>query len=171
MDPETCIHELRPDVNEIIIVGTFELIQPLFILDLSVKFEEWKSIFDPDYSLDYEEFYKPFLLHFIADISKPIRRTDNELEYVPAQMFTEFIRTINFRSYYLHYGQNGKEADVFLNRIMFRSSLKDGGLNIVLFRGPDISATQEGGKDQPWLLYKGDKAYEVTKISVDSKEK
>jgi len=170
MDPETCIHELRPDVNEIIIVGTFKLIQPLFILDLSVKFEEWKSIFDPDYSLDYEEFYKPFLLHFIADISKPIRRTDNELEYVPAQIFTEFIKTINFRSDYLHYDQNGKEADVFLNGIMFRSSLKEGGLNIVLFRGPDISATRRGDRNQPWLLYKGYKGYRVAKISIDSNE-
>lgn len=171
MDPETCIHELRPDVNEIIIVGRFEVIQPLFILDLSIKFEKPKSIFDPDYSFYYEEVIKPFLLHFIGDISKPIRRTDNELEYVPAQIFTEFIKTINFRSHYLHYDQNGKKADVFLNGIMFRSSLKEKGLNIVLFRGPDISATRRGNKNQPWLLYKGNKVYEVTKIFVDSKKK
>ena len=171
MDPETCIHELRPDVNEIIIVGKFEVIQPLFILDLSIKFEGRKSIFDPDYSFYYEELFKPFLLHFIGDISKPIRRTDNELEYVPAQIFTEFIKTINFRSHYLHYDQNGKEADVFLNGIMFRSSLKEEGLNIVLFRGPNISATRREDRNQPWLLYKGNKVYEVKKISVDSKEK
>jgi len=155
LDPETCIHELRPDVNEIIIVGTFELIQPLFVLDLSEKFNKWKSIFDPGYSRYYEEFYKPFLRHFIGDISKPIRRTDNELEYVPAQIFTEFIKKINFRRQYLNLDENGKPTDVFLDGIMFRSSLKEGGINIVFFRGPDISAAGREDKNQPWLLYKG----------------
>src|SRR5262249_49317433 len=86
MEPETAIHEVRPELNENVIVGEFEVLKKLFILDLTEEVESPRSIFDPDYSFHYEEFFKPFLAHFGKEISKHVRRTDNEIEYVPTQV-------------------------------------------------------------------------------------
>jgi hypothetical protein len=52
-----------------------------------------------------------------VDLSKPLRRYDSELEYIPTQFICEFIRNIS-------------DAD----GIMFNSSLHVGGKNIVLFK-------------------------------------
>lgn len=51
-----------------------------------------------------------------SDLSKPIRRYDSDLEYIPTQFICEYIRYIT--------GADG---------ILFDSSLHEGGCNIVLF--------------------------------------
>jgi len=168
LDPETCIHEVRPDVGQNVVVGEFEIIKNLIVLDLSTEIESRKSIFDPDYVFSYEEYFKPFLLHFVTDISKPIRKIDNEIEYVPTQVFTEFIKTINFRDHYFYPDERGEKTDVLLNGILFKSSIKRGGTNLVLFGGPDISSDSRETQSNHWLLFKGKKTYQVTEIEVSS---
>lgn len=168
MDPETCIHELRPDRGENVVVGEFEVIQTLFVLDLSQEIESRKSIFDPEYVFSYEEYFKPFLVHFVNDISKPIRKTDNEIEYVPTQVFTEFLKTVNFKDRFLYPDEKGEESDVMLNGILFKSSIKRGGKNLVLFRGPDISTGSRKTQSNHWLLFKGKNTYQVNRVDVSS---
>lgn len=168
MTPEVCIHEVRPSVAENVIVAEFEVVQRLFVLNLATAFEARKSIFDPEYSFSYEEYFKPFLEHFVGDISKPIRKTDNEIEYVPTQVFTEFIKAVNFKTYYYLPDSNGNEGDVFIDGILFKSSVMKDGINLVLFRGPEISTTNSANSKDAWLLYKGNKIRQVTEIIVNS---
>lgn len=168
MEPETCIHEVRPDVGENVVVGEFEVTQNLFVLDLSEEIESRKSIFDPDFAFTYEEYFKPFLIHFVNDISKPIRKTDNEIEYVPTQVFTEFIRTRNFKDQYFYPNEKGEESDIYLNGILFKSSIKRSGKNLVLFRGPDISTGRRKTQSNHWLLFKGKQTYRVNGVEVSS---
>ncbi len=168
MDPETCIHEIRPGVDENVVVGEFEIIKNLIVLDLSTEIESRKSIFDPDYVFSYEEYFKPFLLHFVADISKPIRKTDNEIEYAPTQVFTEFLKTVNFKDHFLYPDEKGEESDVMLNGILFKSSIKRGGKNLALFRGSDISTGSRKTQSNHWLLFKGKKTYQVNGVDVSS---
>ena len=168
MEPETCIHEVRPDIGENVVVGEFEIIQNLFVLDLSTEIESRKSIFDPDYVFSYEEYFKPFLVHFVTDISKPIRKTDNEIEYVPTHVFTEFLKTVNFKDHFFYPDEKGEKADILLNGILFKSSIKRGGKNLVLFRGPDISTRSRETQSNHWLLFKGKKKYHVKGIEVSS---
>ncbi|MFC1837195.1 HEPN-associated N-terminal domain-containing protein, partial [Thermodesulfobacteriota bacterium] len=134
MSPKVCIHEVRPDIAEHIEIAEFEVVKELLILNLAIEFEAPKSIFNIDYNFSYEEHFKPVLEHFSRDISKPIRKSDNEIEYIPTQVFTEFIKTINFKDHYYWPDNNGKERDVFVDGIQFHSSIMNGGLNIVLFR-------------------------------------
>lgn len=170
-DPDTCIHEVRPSVSESVVVGEFEVLKNLFVLDLSAKIGERLGIFDPDYLFNYEERYKPFLRHFISDIAKPIRSSDQDIEYAPTQVFTEFVRSTNFKEKWYFPGEDNEPADVYLQGLMFKSSLKDKGINVVLFNGPDIS-TENPEKDQSaWLLYKGKEEYGVRKIMVESEPK
>ena len=56
------------------------------------------------------------------DLSKPMRRYDSELEYIPTQFICEFIRVIT--------GADG---------IQFNSSLDQDGVNVVLFNPKDIN--------------------------------
>lgn len=168
MDSETCIHEIRPDVSEKIVVGVFEAVRNLFVLDLSLKDEPRKSIFNPEYSFWYEVYTKPFLSHFVSEVSKPLRKYDNKIEYVPTQVFTEFIKSINFKEKYFYPDENGNSGDVYLNGIIFKSSVKKNGKNIVLFRGPDISTDDPKDKGDHWLFYKGQRIHEVKGVLVDS---
>ena len=135
---------------------------------MAIEFEARRSIFDPEYSFSYEEYFKPFLEHFVGDISKPIRKTDNEIGYVPTQVFTEFIKSINFRKYYYWSDGNGKESNIFINGVQFKSSIMKDGMNLVLFRGPEISTTDSAGSNDAWLFYKGNRTYQVTEIRVNS---
>lgn len=168
MDPDTCIHEVRPDVGENVVVGEFRTTRNLIVLDLSQEIEPPRSIFDPQYEFSYEEYSKPFLVHFVNDISKPIRKTDNEIEYVPTQVFTEFSKTVNLKDHFLYLDEKGEESDVMLNGILFKSSIKKGGKNLVLFRGPDISTGSRKTRINHWLLFKGKKTYQVNGVDVSS---
>ncbi len=168
LTPEVCIHEVRPSVAENVIVAEFEVIQELFVLNLATAFEARRSIFDPEYSFSYDEYFKPFLEHFVGDISKPIRKTDNEIEYVPTQVLTEFIKAINFKTHYYLPDSNGNGSDIFIDGVLFKSSVMKDGINLVLFRGPEISTTDSANSKGAWLFYKGKKTHQVTGIRVNS---
>ncbi len=169
-DSSTCIHEIRPSVGEIVMVAEFEVIRELTILTFPQNIGLSRSKYDPDYVYSYDEFFLPFLEHFISDISRPIRDTDSDVEYVPGQVFTEFIKTFNFDWAFTNAGSDKSENDpVFLNGLSFPSSLKIGGQNIVLFRGPDISTEDIRNKGDAWLLYKGSTEGEITDVAVSSK--
>ncbi len=167
MDSDTCIHEVRPSVGEKIVIAEFEVIKDLSILLLSNNIERAMSKYNPDYEYSYEEFFKPFLRHFITDISRPIRDTDSDVEYVPTQVFTEFIKSFDFDMTFSKYGSDNNEDDpVILDGLLFPSSLKTGGQNIVLFRGPNISTEDTLNKGDAWLLYKGCTEIEIIEVAV-----
>lgn len=168
LSPDVCIHEVGPRVAESVNVAEFEVVRPLIILNLTKEIESRKSIFDAEYSFFYEEYFKPFLEHFVNDISRPIRKSDNEIEYVPTQVFTEFINTTNFKAHYYLSDSSGNKSDVFIDGILFKSSIMKDGLNLVLFRGPEISATDKKSPGDAWLLYKRKKVYQVTEIAIKS---
>lgn len=64
-----------------------------------------------------------------ADLSKPQRRYDTEIEYVPTQLICEYCK---------HNGADG---------VMFRSSLDQSGTNIVLFNKDDAKCTKVDVKE------------------------
>jgi hypothetical protein len=167
-DADTCIYEVKPSTSETVVVGKFKVSKNLLVLDLSSEIEDSLSIFNPNYSFDYEVRYKPFLRHFISDIAKPIRASDQHIEYTPTQVFTEFIRSINFKNYWYHSGEDGKPADVYLNGVKFKSSLNEDGVNVVLFRGPEISICPKSTKSSAWLKFMSKKEYIVKKIKIKS---
>lgn len=171
LDSQVCIHEVRPSMAEKVIVGEFEVIKKIFVLDLTTEIEARRSIFDHEYDFTYEEFFKPFLRHFTQDISKPIRKSDENIEYIPTQVFSEFVKTNNFKKHYSFPDEEGNERDMFVNGIKFRSSILKEGTNIVLFRGSDVSTCDIENPSDAWLLYndKGKKNYQVTDIKVNSK--
>lgn len=169
LSPDVCIHEVGPRVADNVNVAEFEVNRPLIVLNLTIEVESRRSIFDAEYSFSYEEYFKPFLEHFVNDISRPIRKSDNEIEYVPTQVFTEFIKSTNFRAHYYLPDSSGNEGDVFIDGILFKSSIMKDGVNLVLFNGPEISTISKNNPNDAWLLYKRKKIYQVTEIAIRSK--
>lgn len=167
----TCINELRPTVGEKIAVAEFEVLKELNLLDLSLRdfFLEGKtkSIFDEDYVFTWEEYHKPFLRHFVSEISKPVRPSNADIEHTPTQVFTEFIRMREFQERLFLRGEEQEVESFRVQGIIFRSSLKKEGTNIVLFKGPDISTEKHEENPEALLFYKGYSIYKVTDIELN----
>ena len=96
----------------------------------------------------------------------------SDIDYIPSQIFAEFIKVYEFKEWdsSLPFNRNDYSPTIYkISGIKFRSSLRKGGVNIVLFRGPNIS-TEDADDKSAWLLYKGYKTYAISEINTLYKE-
>lgn len=101
-------------------IATFKTLKKIKVLDLS-KLPEVPSLFDPQNRHLRSSII--FLRGFVLELSKPISKDGAEhIEYVPTQIFTEYIRHI----------YKAQEGDS-LNGINYLSSKGTGGISCVLF--------------------------------------
>lgn len=127
-DINTTFYETRVSYLDIVSVGIFQLKEKeeLKIVD----FTQWQSPFNAfsDDSVNMIDFVKGKLLRqrISKDLSKPMRRFDSEMEYLPTQFICEFVRYI--------IGATG---------IQFNSSLHKDGINIVLFEPENVQCVEE----------------------------
>lgn len=115
---ETVVYEVRASYLDELSIGVFE---PKDSGIKIVDFSERDLLFQPDM---VNHVIKSQLLRDLVslDLSKPMRRYDSELEYIPTQFICEFIK--------VYTGANG---------IRFNSSLHKGGKNLVIFDENEIS--------------------------------
>lgn len=115
-NPETVLYEVRASYLDELSVGTFQLkegINPVKLVD----FTEVTPLFQPNTNSINKTIKGKLLRQRISrDLSKPMRRYDSELEYIPTQFICEFIKVFT--------GAYG---------IRFSSSLHIEGNNIVMF--------------------------------------
>jgi hypothetical protein len=114
-DIDTCLAEIKPDVGSEVWLGCFYPRKRINVLDLTKEISiEIHSVFDQAY--DPNDYYaEEFLKGFVQDIVKPIDLKESLIEYIPTQVFAEYIR------------DNGFEG------IKYNSSQNNGGANYVLF--------------------------------------
>ena len=118
LDDNTPIQEIRNYAPDVVIdLGEFELKRELVVVDL-FKIPKYLSFWMPQYFREYK-----FLKRFHLEITKPIDKNPS-IEYVPTQIFTEYIRFMN---------------NYHIDGIIYRSSLT-GGRNVVLFYDNESSA-------------------------------
>lgn len=112
---DTILYEIRAAYLDEVSIGTFKVKANIGKAVLIADFTESTTIFHPSKIGDK---IKATLLKqkISADLSKPMRRYDSELEYIPTQFICEFIK--------IYTGVNG---------IKFRSSLHVAGNNFVIF--------------------------------------
>ena len=157
LDIDTCIKEVRPSVGQRVAIAEFEVLNKLKVLNLAASELEEKqlSIFDEKYYFGFEEYIKPFLSYFAKDIAKPVNPNDAAIDYVPTQIFTEFVRMRKFKQPNYFESINEDLSNYKVNGILFKSRLKQGGVNVVLSKGPTISTGQHKKDNKAWLLYRG----------------
>lgn len=113
-EEETCYYEVRALYLDRLSIGTFNVTKELKILDFTKKMSLYvANTMSSNLATEISKF--KLIQRISADLSKPLRRFDTELEYVPTQLICEFCKL--------------NEID----GIRFYSSLHTGGVNIVLF--------------------------------------
>lgn len=118
-DPDTCVAEIRLPVGAIAVVGKFEFIRPIRVLDLTVFDEsaEAVSMFHPNF--DEIIVKRAFLSDFHSEIRKPVLPRDEDIDYVPTQTVAEYL---------------ANKFEPSLDGLIFSSVQTDGkGRNIVIF--------------------------------------
>lgn len=119
MEEDTCIAEARAPVGSYVVLGRFEVIRPVRLLDFDALTKVYVegSHFDPEYHTRRSR--AAFLGRLVHDISRPVMPRDEEFEYLPTQAVSEFLAA---------------RTKPRLDGIVFHSSQTGGeGRNLVLF--------------------------------------
>ncbi|MGO7347827.1 RES domain-containing protein [Rhizobium ruizarguesonis] len=118
-EPETCIAEIRAPVGSHVVLGRFEIIREVRLLDLNKLTEVYTdvSIFDPRFQRMAGR--ASFFRRLVGEISRPIMPRDEEAEYLVTQAVSEFLAS---------------SVKPQLDGIIFNSAQTDHeGRNVVLF--------------------------------------
>ena len=129
MDQSTCVSEVRAPVGSRVVIGKFELLRSIRLLDLDALANVYVkgSLFDPNHSVQTNRV--AFLKRLVAEVSRPIMPWDEALEYLPTQAVAEYL---------------ANKSSPRLDGIMFRSSQTDGdGRNLVLFNHARLVQSDE----------------------------
>ena len=111
---ETTYYEVRALYLDKLAIGSFKITKDLNILDFTSALSLYYAYNNSTISLS-EVIAKQKMLQLISsDLSKPLRRYDSELEYVPTQLICEYCKISG------------------IDGICFNSSLHNGGVNVVL---------------------------------------
>lgn len=122
--PETTYYEVRAVYLDKLCVGTFEILQDLKIVDFIHNISLYNCFID-DITPFKETIIKKKVIEAISsDLSKPLRRYDSELEYVPTQLICEYCKQV-----------------VCADGITFESSLHKNAQNYVLFDEGSVKCT------------------------------
>jgi hypothetical protein len=131
LDRDTCVAELRTPVGGSAIVGRFEILRPLRLLDLTrlEGVRERLSYFDPRYSERMA--YAAFMSGFHTEVRRAVIPGQETLEYLPTQVIAEYL--------WAH-------VDPPVDGLIFGSSqITASSSNIVLF---PHAATVEGAEEE-----------------------
>lgn len=136
---KTTYFEVRAVYLDKLSVGAFRIERELELVDFIYDVNLFLAYNDDTTSLKEIVIKKKIIDAISEDLSKPLRRYDSELEYVPTQLICEYCKRI--------VGADG---------ISFESSLHKGGRNYVLF------------DDRSAKCIRVD-SHEITKIDIDRK--
>ncbi len=113
----TSLYEVRAALFDFVTVGDFRLKDDLKILNLREPIDDPISWAEQEAIHDYL-IYIPFIKTLQKELSLPIRRLDKEIDYLPTQYLSEFIKSIDY------------------DGVEFQSSLYSEGYNLAIFN-PD----------------------------------
>jgi hypothetical protein len=121
LDANTCVAEIRAPVGGSVVIGKFEIIRSLRLLDLEAFrhiFVQRASFFDPDFRGLRDK--ACFLGRLVSIMSRPVMPSDEDFQYLPTQAVAEYL---------------SEKIEPRLDGLIFPSSQRDGaGENVVLFR-------------------------------------
>ena len=122
-DVDTTLHEVRAGAFDFVSVGKFQLKQDITIVDLKAITQISPFIEE----LDFIEHAvnKQYLEKLNYEMSRPLRRSDSTLDYVPTQYIVDFIKSFE------HNGEPEYDG------IEYNSTTNPGGFNLAVFN-PDL---------------------------------
>lgn len=115
---DTTLYESRSTFLDYVSVGEFKLKENIKVITLRTTYQV--SPFVDDFSLEKYIKNKPFIDVLEHDLAKPLRRNDNELDYLPTQYLCKYIKSL---------GYDGVE---------YGSAMHQEGINIVIFNDSKV---------------------------------
>ena len=112
-DIKTTFYESRATTHDKVFVGHFKSNVELNVINLDKNYDPIP--FAEAQELEEYLIYAPFIKRLELELSKPKLRGDNDLDYLPTQYLSEFIKSIGF---------DGLE---------FKSTLHKNGINLAIF--------------------------------------
>jgi hypothetical protein len=90
---DTCLSEIRAPVGSSVVVGRFEIIRPVRLLDMDALAQVYirGSHFDPQFSVLRGR--AAFLSNLVQTISRPVMPNDETFDYLPTQAIAEYLAT------------------------------------------------------------------------------
>lgn len=131
----TCVNEVRPIVGGQVVLGKFDLLRPVRLLNLGALSKVFvdASHFDPDYEVIRGR--ASFIRSLVDEISRPVMPQEAEREYLPTQFVASYL---------------ARKVSPNFDGIIFPSSQAEGnGRNVVLFnraRGVEKHDLPEGSE-------------------------
>lgn len=113
-DLSTTLHEIRARDLDIITVGTFCLKKPIDLIDLS-NLEYISPFRSDDFDAEWFAINMRVLKKINEEIAKPLRRQDSEIDYLPTQYISDFVKSLGF------------------DGIKYKSTLNPDGTNYAIF--------------------------------------
>lgn len=124
-DLDTCVSELRPLVGSGVVVAQFEIAEPILVLD-TTRFAGPQKAHDPFAKNAVQRAAQwRFMNAFMLQISQPVSRDDEHLDYVPTQVVAEYLA----RRHAFSFEGDRKGFDA----IIYHSAQSKTGRNIALF--------------------------------------
>lgn len=118
-DAETCVAEVRPPVGSHVVVGRFQIIRDIRLLDLNMLSQIYVegSCFDPKFK--GRKGHAAFFQNLVGELTKPVMPDEETFEYLPTQVVAEYL---------------AEKVKPRLDGIIFNSSqTQDQAQNIILF--------------------------------------
>jgi RES domain-containing protein len=127
LDADTCVAEIRAPVGSCVVIGIFEIVRPLLLLDIGALrhlIGHRTSFFDPaTRSLSDKA---AFLNRLVGIIAKPVMPNEEEYSYLPTQAVAEYL---------------AERLEPRIDGLLFPSTQTEGtGQNVVLFPRSSIVA-------------------------------
>lgn len=113
-DQTTVLHEIRARDLDYISIAEFKAKRKLRVVDLSVL-DKISPFSDDTYDYEWYAINMSLLKMISEEISKPLRRHDSTLDYLPAQYIVDFIKSLGF------------------DGVCYKSTLNKDGLNYAFF--------------------------------------
>ncbi len=113
----TTLYEVRASLFDYVTVGTFRLEENIRVINLSHSTYDIFELAELEELQSLEEvmIHGSFIDKLEQELSKPRRRSDSELDYLPTQYLSELIKSMGF------------------DGIEFKSSLYQNGVNLAIF--------------------------------------
>lgn len=111
---ETTLHELRVRDFDYVSVAIFEQKKDLRIVDLAAL-DKISPFSNTDFDSEWFAINMKILNQISSEIAKPLRRQDSELDYLPAQYISDFVKSLGY------------------DGICYKSTLYEDGVNFAIF--------------------------------------
>ncbi len=110
---ETTIYESRSTFLDYITIAEFRLLEKLKVVSLRGITSISPFVFGDQ--LEKYISHQKYLVRLETELSRPVRRFDKELDYLPSQYLCEYVKSLDY------------------DAIEYGSSLKTGGINLAVF--------------------------------------